>query len=82
MYFATKKGQILILAVRENNRQKMIENCAKICGKGSMRLLESSEFTDPIPAVLQVMTVIQKNIVSDKHLQLLFMRPQKLTTCS
>lgn len=60
MHFANKKGQILILAVRENNRWKMIKNCAQICGRGDMRVLESSEFTDSIPAVLQVMTVYRK----------------------
>lgn len=82
MHFATKKGQILILAVRENNRWKMIKNCAQICGRGGMRVLESSEFTDSIPAVLQGDDSIQKKKVSDKHLKMLLMRLQKLTACS
>lgn len=34
MYFATKKDQILTLGIRENNRWKMILNCAKIRAKG------------------------------------------------
>jgi len=45
-------------------------------------MLESSKFTDQIPAVSQLMTVYRKKIVLDKHLKLLYMRLQKLTTCS
>lgn len=42
----------------------------------------ASKFTDPVPAVSQMMTVYRKKIISDKHLKLLFMRLQKLTACS
>lgn len=60
MYFATKKNPILTLGIRENNRWKMILNCAKIRAKGRWRIFETPEFMDPISTVLQVMTGYRK----------------------